>query len=48
MEREFAPLLEVNDNYPKFIVTMDKYWQIEKNGIKGIHLKDFLLNQRLQ
>jgi hypothetical protein len=26
------------------IVTMDKFWQIEKDGIKGIHLQDFLLN----
>jgi len=43
IEREFAPLLEVRDNYPKMIVTMDKFWQVEKDGIKGIHLKDFLL-----
>ena len=43
IEREFAPLLEVRDSYPKIIVTMDKFWQVEKDGIKGIHLKDFLL-----
>ena len=43
IEREFAPLLEVRDSYPKIIVTMDKFWQIEKDGVKGIHLKDFLL-----
>jgi predicted AAA+ superfamily ATPase len=44
IEREFAPLLEIRDNYPKIVVTMDPFWQIEKNGIKGIHLKDFLLD----
>nr|AGS52287.1 ATPase [uncultured bacterium contig00061] len=43
IEREFAPLLEVRDNYLKMIVTMDNYWQVEREGIKGIHLKDFLL-----
>ena len=43
IEREFSPLLEVHDNYPKLIVTMDKFWQIEKEGVRGIHLKDFLL-----
>jgi predicted AAA+ superfamily ATPase len=45
IEREFAPLCKVRDNYPKLIVTMDKFWQIEKDGIKGIHLKDFLLHE---
>ncbi|MDR2897820.1 MAG: ATP-binding protein [Spirochaetaceae bacterium] len=44
IEREFAPLLEIRDNYPKLIVTMDRFWQIEKEGVKGIHLADFLLS----
>jgi predicted AAA+ superfamily ATPase len=43
--REFTPLLEVRDNYPKMIVTMDRFWQIEKDGVRGIHLKDFLLSE---
>jgi predicted AAA+ superfamily ATPase len=43
-ERELSPLLEVRDSYPKMVVTLDKYWQIENKGIKGIHLKDFLLS----
>jgi predicted AAA+ superfamily ATPase len=45
IERELAPLKEIRDNYPKLIVTTDKYWQIENDGIKGIHLKDFLLSE---
>ena len=44
IEREFSPLLEIRDNYPKMIVTMDRLWQIERKGIKGMHLKDFLLS----
>jgi predicted AAA+ superfamily ATPase len=43
IEREFSPLIEIRDNYPKIIVTMDKFWQITKDGIRGIHLNDFLL-----
>jgi predicted AAA+ superfamily ATPase len=45
IEREFAPLLEVRDNYPKMIVTMDPYWNINREGVKGIHLRDFLLGE---
>jgi len=40
-----APLAAVNDNYPKYVVTLDKFWQADENGIKGIHLRDFLLKQ---
>ena len=43
--REFAPFAAVNDNYPKYVVTMDKFWQADENGIKGIRLADFLLKQ---
>jgi len=43
--REFTPLTSIKDNYPKYVVTMDKFWQADENGVKGIHLKDFLLKQ---
>ncbi|MDR0696541.1 MAG: ATP-binding protein [Christensenellaceae bacterium] len=45
--REFAPLLAINDHYPKYVVTLDHMWQADENGVKGIHLKDFLLKQEL-
>ncbi|MCL2798106.1 MAG: ATP-binding protein [Firmicutes bacterium] len=41
--REFAPLMEIDDHYPKYVVTLDPMWQADENGVKGIHLKDFLL-----
>jgi predicted AAA+ superfamily ATPase len=44
-DREFSPLLAIKDNYPKYVVTMDRFWQADENGVKGIHLKDFLLKQ---
>jgi predicted AAA+ superfamily ATPase len=45
-EREFAPLKEIRDNYPKYVVTLDKFWECNDEGIKGIHLKDFLLLEK--
>jgi len=44
IEREFTPLTMIRDNYPKLVVTMDRYWNVNKDGVRGIHLKDFLLN----
>ena len=46
-EREFAPLLEINDHHHKYVVTLDPIWQANENGVKGIHLKDFLLTESL-
>jgi predicted AAA+ superfamily ATPase len=45
IEREFEPLMNIKDNYPKLVVTMDKYWKINRNGVKGMHLRDFLLSK---
>jgi predicted AAA+ superfamily ATPase len=46
-EREFAPLKEIKDNYHKYVVTLDKNWRADEDGIQGIHLKDFLLKDIL-
>jgi predicted AAA+ superfamily ATPase len=45
MDREFSPLCEIKDHYPKYVVTLDKYWKEDRNGVVGIHLKDFLLKE---
>jgi predicted AAA+ superfamily ATPase len=45
-EREFVPLKAIGDNYPKYVVTLDKFWECNDEGIKGIHLKDFLLLEK--
>ena len=47
IDREFTPLTEIKDHYPKYVVTLDKYWQEDRQGVKGIHLKDFLLRENL-
>ena len=43
--REFSPLLEIRDQYPKFVVTMDEFWQENVEGIKHFYIADFLLNK---
>jgi len=43
VEREFTPLLELKDHYPKYVVTMDPLWTDSIEGVKHIHIADFLL-----
>lgn len=42
MEREFGNLLDIKDNYPKYVVTMDDYSGVSHEGIKHIPLRQFL------
>ena len=43
IDREFAPLLEIRDHYPKYVVSMDETWQDNIQGIQHKHIADFLL-----
>ena len=43
IDREYTPLLEIKDNYPKFVVTMDEMWKDNIEGIRHIHIADFLM-----
>ena len=45
VEREFAPLLSIGDNYPKFVVSMDDVWQDNIEGVKHRHIADFLIDR---
>lgn len=45
IDREFAPLLEIKDNFPKYVVTMDELWSDNIEGIKHVHIADFLLQE---
>ncbi|WP_338093693.1 ATP-binding protein [Methanorbis furvi] len=42
-KREFAPLLEIRDHYPKFVVSMDEVWRDNVEGVRHVHIADFLL-----
>lgn len=42
-DREVANLLEIRDHYPKYVVTLDELATGNINGVKIVHLADFLL-----
>ena len=44
LERELAPLKAIEDNYPKFLLTMD-YGSGENDGIKRLNVLDWLLGK---
>ena len=44
-DREVANLLEIRDHYPKYVVTLDELAAGNINGVKIIHLSDFLLSK---
>ena len=46
-EREVRSLLAINDNYPKFIISLEKVYSDNCDGIKIISLFDFLLGKHL-
>ncbi len=41
--REFSPLEHINDNYTKIVLSMDKDWGEERNGILRKNIIQFLL-----
>ncbi len=43
LERELAPLKKINDNYPKYILTLDDDLDADFDGIKKINILDWLL-----
>ena len=45
VNREFGNLLAVDDQYPKYVVTMDEFWQDNIEGIQHLHITDFLLKE---
>lgn len=47
IDREFSPLMEIKDNYTKYVVTMDPIWTDNIDGIKHINIADFLLLNEL-
>lgn len=46
--REYARLLEIRDNYPKYVLTTDDFSGGNYEGIKTMHVADFLLSNSNQ
>lgn len=42
IDREFGTLEKINDNYPKIVLSLDKFLDNNRNGIKWYNLIDFL------
>ena len=43
-DREISNLLDIKDHYPKYVVTLDEFASGNINGVKLVHLADFLLD----
>ncbi len=43
--REYERLLEIHDNYPKYVLRTDAFAGGNYKGIKSMHIADFLLSQ---
>ena len=46
-DREVGNLMEIKDHYPKYVVTLNEMDTGIENGIRIVHLADFLLSEQL-
>ncbi|MDR3250389.1 MAG: ATP-binding protein [Tannerella sp.] len=47
IDREFGNLLQIKDNFPKIVVTMDELSGNDYQGIRHTHILDFLTKENL-
>ena len=47
IEREFSPLLTIDDHFPKYVITADDFFKDNIEGVKHLHIKDFLREKNL-
>lgn len=43
IDREFSPLKDIRDNYPKYVLSLDDHFGKDMEGIKRLHIRNFLL-----
>ena len=46
LDRELTPLNEINDNFPKYILTLDDDLDVDSYGMKKINILDWLLDKK--
>jgi len=42
VEREFTSLLNIDDQFPKYVVSMDDFWKESVEGVQHLYISDFL------
>jgi len=47
INREFGNLLEINDNYPKMVISTDEGYRNTVNGVEHVNLRAFLLGNKV-
>ena len=45
IQREFGPLQETPDNYPKLVLSLDQVFGSDYEGVRRMHLLDYLLDK---
>jgi predicted AAA+ superfamily ATPase len=46
IERKFHPLLNIPDAYPKLVLSLDRELGSDYNGIKRLHVEDWLMQEK--
>jgi predicted AAA+ superfamily ATPase len=46
VEREFGNLLSIQDQFPKYVVTMDEFWKDSVEGVTHLYITDFLMRDK--
>lgn len=44
-KREYTRLLDIDDNFPKYVLRTDEFAGGNYNGVKSMHVADFLLSK---
>lgn len=47
IQREFGNLLSIDDQFPKYVITMDDFWKDSIEGVKHMYITDFLETQNI-
>lgn len=47
VKREFGNLLSIDDQFPKYVVTMDEFWNDSIEGITHLYITEFLMRHTI-
>lgn len=47
IQREFGNLLAIDDQFPKYVITMDDFWKDSIEGVKHMYITDFLETKKI-